>query len=89
MYPDNTVHQVWFIRDILIIRDIVFLTGELLAGTLEEGLDAYALLLGDAGGETESLDAAAHADAETRFILEIQMLFYKVNVDYLISLYAV
>merc|ERR1719507_1603573 len=39
-------------------------TGELLAGTLEEGLDAYALLLGDAGGETESLDAAANADAD-------------------------
>ena len=45
------------------------LTRELLAGALEEGLDAYALLLGDAGGEAESLDAAAHADAETTSLM--------------------
>ena len=44
------------------------LTRELLASALEEVLDADALLLGDAGGEAESLDAAAHADAEISFI---------------------
>ena len=44
-----------------------FLTRELLAGALEEVLDADALLLGDAGGQAESLDAAAHADAENHF----------------------
>ena len=43
------------------------LTGELLASALEEVLDADALLLGDAGGQAESLDAAAHADAEKPF----------------------
>ena len=39
-----------------------------MACALEEVLYADALLLGDAGGETESLDAAAHADAEISFI---------------------
>ena len=43
------------------------LTRELLASALEEVLDADALLLGDAGGQAESLDAAAHTDAENHF----------------------
>ena len=45
-------------------HSVILLTRELLASALEEVLDADALLLGDAGRETESLDAAAHADAE-------------------------
>ena len=48
------------------------LTRELLASALEEVLNADALLLGDAGGQAESLDAAADADAGNIRIRQIR-----------------
>ena len=41
-------------------------TGELAKSALHELLDVNALLLGDAGGEAESLDGAANTDPERR-----------------------
>jgi hypothetical protein len=43
-----------------------FITCELLGSGLEELFNADALLLGNSGRQTESLDAAAHTDAEKK-----------------------
>jgi len=40
------------------------ITGELTEGALHEVLNAYALVLGDAGGKTEAVNAAANADPD-------------------------
>ncbi len=49
----------------VIMRIICFLTSELGEGTGGHLLNSQALILGDAGRQTEAVDAAANTDAAT------------------------